>query len=1240
MIQKEGGGGQHQQERRRFLRIQVLREVATAANQQKGLEPWGRLKVTYHGLTSGARFIQEWARKLGLPPDDLKGGVEALLDQLRRQRLLFDTEKEIFTRWWGEGETEIQRGYMPMQPGPQGMKLRLEADDEKRYVRAWMTERNTLVREIARKWGVDDDEIPDFLAALWNWLTPDGVGILRPVTLRGTKGNALPKCSGVFQIDAGKLMLNENHGYYRCKRCRRKVSRRTPHGVCMAWQCNGQLEFIGEEVDNYDLQLLDEAYAMIRPEEHTAMVPTDQRERIENWFKGDGERVNALVCTPTLELGVDIGALDAVLLRNVPPLPANYWQRAGRAGRRHRMAVNVTYCRPASHDRSYYAEPLKMLAGRVDPPAFNLQNDVMVAKHVHAMVVTRLLELSRGGSGTEAAAAKEIARTLTRMLPRQISSYLFDRDGRVRDTPFDLTPLRDVIAACRDDLRQYVGGAFAKGWPAEDAAVVSDAELTRHIDTMADSLGAVLTRLRRRLRWAHSEIRRLNKHREEYGDLDPQDEAHYRRCDRMLKKLKGTGRHGRREAEGVDDINTYGVLAAEGFLPGYGLDTGSVVGMAEIPYWLSGSMEFQLPRPAGMALREYVPGNLIYANGHRFVARRFHREAEEERLERPVFEVNTGREAIAETGVGQGARAMDSAILPAIAVCDVDLVHVSQISDEEDNRFQMPVAVYGREKGRHSGGASYAWGARNLTVRKNVHLRMVNVGSTPAIEQRDILGYPACSVCGQSVSPLSSEKQITSFMESHQERCGRRPDFVGFFSDVVADCLTLPACADRKDAYTILEALRLGAAHIMDMHREDLQLLAIGHVDRDTVDAILWDPMPGGSGILDQLVARFPEVVAQARNIVGKCPSACDKSCIDCLQDFRNSYYHRYLDRHACMEELGELGDELEYEHEIPAMEPASGIVDPDRRPVNDGETRLKHLLESAGFTSGEFQEWIRFGQPIVVDRALGSTTPDVFFAGDEDDEDDRGVCIYLDGLSASVHGDPQTAARDQAIRTWLRNNGYHVIEITYPDLTDRGAMVRHFRKLARYLSGRELADRVAGDDSWFAPAGEPDAATASAMPPELLDEAQVKPFVDALPFYDLKAAAGAFSDGQVPELLGWVKAGASYKLDKRMFVAQVVGDSMVPKIPNGAYCVFRTGVTGTRQGRIVLVCHEDVHDPETDGHYTVKEYCSEKLPADGIGWQHAKIVLKPLNPEYDEICLTPRDEGEVRCVAEFLGVV
>lgn len=94
---------------------------------------------------------------------------------------------------------------------------------------------------------------------------------------------------------------------------------------------------------------------------------------IEDQFKSNKGNINCLIATPTLEMGVDIGALDMVLMRNVPPKAANYWQRAGRAGRKHRMAVVYTYCRRSEHDRYFFEDPLRMLDGKIDPPKFNLR---------------------------------------------------------------------------------------------------------------------------------------------------------------------------------------------------------------------------------------------------------------------------------------------------------------------------------------------------------------------------------------------------------------------------------------------------------------------------------------------------------------------------------------------------------------------------------------------------------------------------------------------------------------------------------------------------------------------------------------------------------------------------------------------------------------------------------------------------------------------------------------------------
>lgn len=1068
-VPKEGAGGMHEDERLHFLRIQVLREVTMAANQQIGLEPWGRLKVAYRGLDASSRFVQKWSQKLGLPPDDLKAGVETLLDHLRRSRLLYDARRAIFSRYWQEGDREVQRGYLPVLPGPRGMKLTAAADDKKALVFQWLGQRNTLVREITKKWGVPEEEIGDFLKQLWDHLTDPAVAILIPVTLKSSKDKALANCSGVYQIDSSKLLLNENHGYFRCKRCRRKSMRRPPNNKCLAWQCDGELEFVGEDPDNYNLQLIDERYSMLRPEEHTAMVPQADRERYENFFKGAGDVVNTLVCTPTLELGVDIGALDSVLLRNVPPLPANYWQRAGRAGRRHRMAVNVAYCRPTSHDRAYFNDPLKMLEGRVDPPAFNMRNDVMVSKHVHAAAITRLYQLSRAGSGLAEADRACIRETLKEMLPGRISAYLFEPTGALRTGPFDVAPLRELIVRYSSDLAAHMQSVFQDGWPEADQEVATAEVLSQHVNRMADELDAVLTRLRKRLQWAFHEIQRLNVVRQQQGTLDQEDEAHFRRCDRLIKKLKGVQYHRRQEAEGIDDINTWGVLAAEGFLPGYGLDTGQIIGMAEVPYWQLGSMDFSLPRPPSMALREYVPGNLIYANGHRFSARRFHREADAERSETPNFEVNVGREAVTETNIGQAAGSLGASSLRAIPVCDVDLIHQSQIDDEEEMRFQMSVAVYGREQGRHNGGKNYGWGEKRLSIRRGVHFRMVNVGAASMVQQEKAeFGYPVCTVCGHSVSPLASERQLESFKTNHEERCGKKPERIGFFADIVADCLTLPACASQVEAYSVLEALRMSASHVLDMHLEDLQILVIGHVDRDEVDAVLWDPMPGGSGLLLQILDNFPRIVEHAREIALECPSACGSSCIDCLQTFRNSFYHKYLDRNVAAELLEHWGGSLKEEHDIPPTHPSPHVQNLDAQPVNNPETKLKHLLEAAGFMSGTFQQQIRFKEPIVLDHLIGSTTPDVYYRGDEDDDTDKGVCIYLDGLSTGLHGNPETAACDREIRGWLRNNGYQVIEITVVELDDRGAMVRHFKKLARYLEGKDLAKKIEEDRSWF----------------------------------------------------------------------------------------------------------------------------------------------------------------------------
>lgn len=298
--------------------------------------------------------------------------------------------------------------------------------------------------------------------------------------------------------------------------------------------------------------------------------------------------------------------------------------------------------------------------------------------------------------------------------------------------------------------------------------------------------------------------------------------------------------------------------------------------------------------------------------------------------------------------------------------------------------------------------------------------------------------------------------------------------------------------------------------------------------------------------------------------------------------------------------------------------------------PVNNAETKLRHLLLRAGFGEGIRNEQLR------LDRALGTTTPDVIYRG-EDHESDEGICIYLDGMSRHIHGNSATAERDRSIRDWLRNHGYEVIEIPANELDDVDAMVRHFRRLAGYLGMREVRNRLRDDRSWFDGAAE-----ASRPVLRLVKPTAETRYVNCVPLVPLSAAAGAFGDPQAvldESEWEWLEVDTRRPLRSGMFVARVVGQSMEPMIPDGAYCLFTSPVTGTRQGRNVLVQLRDEIDPDTGLRFTVKRYRSEKT-ADGDGWRHVRIMLEPVNREYAPIELTTEDEEAVAVVAEFVEVV
>ncbi|MBK8726116.1 MAG: DUF2075 domain-containing protein [Holophagaceae bacterium] len=155
--------------------------------------------------------------------------------------------------------------------------------------------------------------------------------------------------------------------------------------------------------------------------------------------------------------------------------------------------------------------------------------------------------------------------------------------------------------------------------------------------------------------------------------------------------------------------------------------------------------------------------------------------------------------------------------------------------------------------------------------------------------------------------------------------------------------------------------------------------------------------------------------------------------------------------------------------------------------------------------------------------------------------------------------------------------------------------------------------------------------------------ETKLERYVNALPVVNLKFAAGTFSAEQNldEDSIVWVEPPEVIRPATGLFIAQVVGESMNRRIPNGSWCVFKLNPSGTRQGKVVVARHNSIHDPDFGGEYTVKLYQSEKATIEIGEWQHTWISLSPdsTDPSFKPIELTPGDD-EFKIVAELVAVL
>ncbi len=1018
---------------KRYIRIQLVKEVVTSYKQRDSLETWGVAKINYYRLNKDTTQIDTLSQKYNIKKEDLLLGIETLLDMYRRGRYFYDEGAPIYSQYWHPGCEDVQRGFLPyMDYPPKGLKLSREPTDKQTFVTAITSTRGqTLAENFVRKWGIDEKEIDNLLGEIWRLITTE-LEILRPTTLKSTRGKPIAGATGLYQVDSSKIGITPHNEKYRCNICQRSHARDTPNHVCSAMHCQGKISKKLPSQDDYNIYLLQKEFTMLMAKEHTAQVPAKDREIIEDDFKKTQKGTNCLVATPTLELGVDIGDLDEILMRNVPPLPSNYWQRAGRAGRRHSMAVVYTYCRKSVHDEYFFKDPMRLLNGIINPPRFNLKNPVMIKKHIHSAILSKLVSLAKTIPSKEITEEdqEETAAALLKAFPMFIKNYLLDENGHYRTTSLKVTELENVIIKHKRILHEVINSIFLEYWSEEAKEEVSDQVLDKYLSEMSDDLQKTIDLIHHRLRWTiYTQNKLLEKKKS--TQLEEVDSKLLRRCEEYIKSLF------------KKDLTTYtlNVLQREGFLPGYGTYAGNICAFAGTAFSSSWrKMTFELNRPPTIAVREFVPGNMIYANGGKYRTALLHLPFGEETINPDEYYIDIENQRIIEKGKQNSGYADNNPVLlEGLPICDVDLMFMSHVSDEETNRFRLSVYLAGYLRSEHRGGESYSTSGHEFDFMRGQKVRLLNAGPVDKIQNGEI-GYPICLVCGATRSPYQSPREIEKFEEMHVKICGKKPGRFALTADVQVDGIQFKNFNSIEDAINLTEALRIGANQILEMDPEDLQILILPQ-GAEIWNVFLYDPMVGGSGLLDQLIERWGEIIDATIESLSNCQNACETSCYSCMRTYRNKMNHKYLNRKRAIELMHEFKKKPKLDHKVP---PISDERTPKGDSTNPAEARLRQILSQEGFSSFDAQEEIK-----IPHKTYKRTKPDLLRI---DPVTGVKVAIYLDGLSKNIHGNQERQKIDNLIRTILRSQGYHVEEISASALDDPEILKYHLRSLANAL--------------------------------------------------------------------------------------------------------------------------------------------------------------------------------------------